>query len=127
MKLCDLCSRDEETNEFKEEDFEILAFPSNDFSNQEPLEGEAINNFCELNFNTKFPIMEKIVVKGEGKHPLYEYLSNRKQNGFTNLGPLWNFHKYLIDKNGYVRAYYLTITSPEAAKVKRKIKELLAE
>ena len=71
--------------------------------------------------------MEKIVVKGEGKHPLYEYLSNRKQNGFTNLGPLWNFHKYLIDKNGYVRAYYLTITSPEAAKVKRKIKELLAE
>lgn len=114
-------------DEFKMDGFEILAFPSNDFSEQEPLEGEAINQFCELNFNTQFPIMEKIKVKDEKKHPLYQFLSNRKQNGFTSIGPLWNFHKYLIDKNGYVRAYYLTTTSPEAERVKKKIKKLLAE
>jgi glutathione peroxidase len=112
---------------FKDEEFEILAFPSNDFSEQEPLEGEAINDFCELNFNTKFPVMEKLVVKGENSHPLFQYLSDKKANGFTNLAPLWNFHKYLIDKKGYVRAYYLTTTSPAANKVKKKIKKLLAE
>ena len=112
---------------FSNEQFEILAFPSNNFRAQEPLEGMDINNFCERNFNTQFPIMEKIDVKGINKHPVYQYLSNKKRNGFTSIGPLWNFHKYLIDKNGYVRAYYLTPTSPEAYRVKRKIKKLLAE
>lgn len=112
---------------FKDENFEILAFPSNDFSEQEPLEGANINNFCELNFNTKFPIMQKISVKGEHKHPLYQYLSNKKQNGRTNIAPLWNFHKYLIDKKGYVRDYFLTTTSPDSEKIKNRIKNLLAE
>ena len=88
--------------EFKEQGFEILAFPSNDFANQEPREGEEIAQFCMLNYNASYTIFDKIHVKGKSVAPLYKFLSTKKDNGKVGIKPMWNFHKYLIDKNGKV-------------------------
>jgi glutathione peroxidase len=112
-------------DEFKNEGFEVLAFPSNDFGNQEPLEGEAIQQFCMLKYEAAYPIFDKIHVKGKDAHPLYKFLSDKSQNGVVSSIPKWNFHKYLIDKNGKIVDYYYSITKPNAEKVKKAIKKLL--
>jgi len=107
--------------------FEILAFPSNDFGNQEQLEAASIAEFCSINFQTTFPLFDKIHVKGIDCHPLYKFLSNKSLNGVTNMSPKWNFHKYLINKKGEYVDYYLTITDPNSKKITNKIEQLLAE
>jgi glutathione peroxidase len=112
--------------EFEDQDFEILAFPSNDFGNQEPLEGAAITRFCKINFHTRFDIFDKIHVKGRKAHPLYRFLSNKKQNGRVGSTPRWNFHKYLVNKNGEVADYFYSFTKPSSIKIKRRIRSLLA-
>ena len=112
-------------NEFKDSGFEVLAFPSNDFMGQEPLEGMEIQNFCERNYDTSFPVMEKVHVKGDDAHPLFKFLSDKKENGKVNSTPKWNFHKYLIDKDGNVIDYYYSITKPESSKVKKAVKKLI--
>ncbi|SMD00727.1 glutathione peroxidase [Pedobacter africanus] len=100
------------------EDFEILGFPSNDFGRQEPLEGIAINNFCEANYGVQFPVFEKIMVRGEQAHPLFKFLTQTST-------PRWNFHKYLINKEGEVVDYFFPFTKPLSSKVKKKIQRLL--
>ncbi|SMO76242.1 glutathione peroxidase [Solitalea koreensis] len=112
-------------NEFMGQDFEVLGFPSNDFGTQEPRNGEEIIDFCKDNYGVTFPIFGKIHVKGEKAHPLYKYLSRKSENGKLNSIPLWNFHKYLIDKEGNVVDYFLTITKPMSSKIRNKIKQLL--
>jgi glutathione peroxidase len=111
--------------EFKNEGFEVLAFPSNDFNDQEPLEGAAIRQFCVTKYEAEYPIFDKIHVKGENADPLFKFLSDKKQNGVLSSVPKWNFHKYLVDKNGKVVDYYYSITKPNAEKVKKAIKKLL--
>lgn len=106
---------------------EILAFPSNDFGNQEQLESTGIKEFCQLNYQTTFPLFEKISVKGDNSHPLYKFLSNKSLNGVTSMSPKWNFHKYLINKKGEYADYFLTITDPNSTKICNKIEQLLAE
>ncbi len=112
-------------NTYKNRGFEILAFPSNDFGGQEPLQGHAIAQFCENNYKTTFPVFDKVRVKGEFAHPLFKFLSDKKQNGKVGTSPKWNFQKYLVDKNGKVVDYYLSITSPTSTKVKKAIEKLL--
>nr|WP_121273732.1 glutathione peroxidase [Pedobacter schmidteae] len=99
------------------EKFEILGFPSNDFGRQEPLEGEAIHTFCELNHGVQFPVFEKIMVRGEQAHPLFKFLTQSST-------PRWNFHKYLINKDGEVVDYFFPFTKPLSSKVKKKIQRL---
>ncbi len=111
--------------EFKEEDFEILAFPSNDFAGQEPLEGEALQQFCMVQYNAQYPIFEKTHVKGRNASELFQFLSSKKLNGKVNSSPKWNFHKYLVDKDGRVVDYFYTITNPLSSKIKRSIRKLL--
>lgn len=113
--------------EYKDQGFEVLAFPSNDFGGQEPLDGSAIQQFCELKFKTTFPLFEKSHVKGKDQSELYQFLSSKKENGKVNSTPKWNFHKYLIDKEGKVVDYYYAITKPTSGKVKKAIEKLLAE
>ncbi len=110
---------------YKNKGFEILAFPSNDFAGQEPLDGQAIQNFCTTHYQTTFPLFNKIKVIGPDADPLYRFLSNKSENGTVNMAPKWNFQKYLIDKNGKVIDYYLSTTSPLSNKVKSKVEELL--
>lgn len=113
--------------EFKNEGFEIIGFPSNDFAGQEPLDGEKAEEFCQINYGVSFPIMEKVHVKGEEQHPVYKFLSDKNENGRVSSVPKWNFHKYLINKKGEVVDYYYMITSPTSSKVKGAIKKLLKE
>ncbi len=111
--------------EFENEKFEILAFPSNDFGQQEPLEGDAINRFCVINYHTHFTIFKKLRVRGPYADPLYKFLGDKKLNGNLNAAPRWNFHKYLINTKGEVVDYYYPFTKPNSSKVKKAIQKLL--
>jgi glutathione peroxidase len=112
--------------EINNEDFEVLGFPSNDFGRQEPLDGAAITEFCEVNYGVTFPIFDKIMVRGAHAHPLYKFLSDKKLNGVLTSTPRWNFHKYLINKEGQVVDYYFPFTKPLCSKLKKQIQRLLA-
>ncbi|MDB5031505.1 glutathione peroxidase [Mucilaginibacter sp.] len=112
-------------NEFKDKDFEILAFPSNDFGGQEPLEGKEIAEFCENN-GTNYPVFEKIRVRGPYAHALYQFFADKKQNGILKSVPRWNFHKFLIGKNGLVTDFFYPFTKPTSSKIRKKIARLLS-
>ncbi|MVZ60940.1 glutathione peroxidase [Sphingobacterium humi] len=107
--------------------FEILAFPSNDFRNQEPLTGRTLETFCRVQQQVSFPVFKRIHVVGEYTDPLYRYLSDESINGKVDSSPLWNFHKYLVDRNGEVVDFFYSITSPMSKKVHSKIEELLSK
>jgi glutathione peroxidase len=111
--------------EFSDKGFEVLGFPSNDFGGQEPLESTALNEFCTINFGVQFPMFEKIMVRGAAAHPLFKFLSEKKLNGHINSKPKWNFHKYLINKEGEVVDYFYSFTKPSSSKVKKKLQQLL--
>jgi glutathione peroxidase len=111
--------------EFEGKEFEILAFPSNDFGQQEPLDGDAISRFCVINYHTHFTIFQKIRVRGPYANPLYKFLSDKKLNGSVNAAPRWNFHKYLINSKGEVIDYFFPFTKPNSSKVKRAIQKQL--
>ncbi|MBC6111398.1 glutathione peroxidase [Pedobacter fastidiosus] len=112
-------------DEINNPDFEILGFPTNDFGKQEPLNGSDISAFCEINHGVKFPVFDKIMVRGNQVHPLYQFLSNKKQNGKLSSKPRWNFHKYLINKNGELVDFFFPFTKPLSSKVKKKVQRLL--
>ena len=106
-------------DKYKDQGFEVLAFPSNNFLGQEPLQGEALQSFCTLNFNTSFPVFERVNVKGRNVHPLFKFLASRTSK------PKWNFHKYLIDREGKVVTDFLPITNPESSKIVKLIEKHL--
>lgn len=106
-------------------DFEILGFPSNDFGGQEPLNGMAINEFCTSNYGVQFPIFEKMMIRGAQANPIYKFLGDKSLNGNLKSTPRWNFHKYLINKDGEVVDYFFPFTKPLSSKVKKKIQRLL--
>ncbi len=112
-------------DEFFDQGFEVLGFPSNDFGNQEPLEGKEINEFCEINYGVQFPVFEKTMVRGEAAHPLFKFLRDKKLNGHFNSTPRWNFHKYLVNRKGEVVDYFYSFTKPSSSKIKKKIQRLL--
>jgi glutathione peroxidase len=112
--------------EFKDEGFEILGFPSNDFAGQEPNSAEDAAQFCQINYGVTFPIMEKInVKKGDNQHEVFKYLGDNAPGPKMLTHPKWNFQKYLLDKDGNVVDYYLSTTDPTSEKIKDKIKDLL--
>lgn len=112
-------------DKFADEGFEILGFPSNDFGNQEPLAENEISEFCEVNYGVQFPVFEKVLVRGEAAHPLFKFLRDKKLNGHLNSIPRWNFHKYLINRQGEVVDYFYSFTKPSSSKIKKKIQRLL--
>lgn len=112
-------------DEYANKGFEVLGFPSNDFGGQEPLDGAAINEFCEINFGVQFPMFEKTMVRGGQVHPLFKFLSDKKLNGHFNSTPRWNFHKYLINQDGEAVDYFYSFTKPTSSKIKKKIQRLL--
>ncbi|WP_316823729.1 glutathione peroxidase [Pedobacter miscanthi] len=114
-------------DEINSADFEILGFPTNDFGKQEPLNGSDIASFCEINHGVKFPVFDKIMVRGAQAHPLYQFLSDKKQNSKLSSKPRWNFHKYIVNKNGELVDYFLPFTKPLSSKIKKKIQQLLSQ
>jgi len=99
----------------------ILGFPANNFGGQEPGSNEEISNFCRLNYGVTFQMFEKISVKGEDRAPLYEWLSEKEQNGWNDQAPSWNFCKYLINEKGELVKFYSSAVKPLSDEI---IKEL---
>ena len=110
--------------DFAGKDFEILAFPSNDFGGQEPLEGEAIAAFCEVQ-EVNYPVFEKIRVRGPYADPLFKFFADKKDIGKISSVPRWNFHKFLISKSGNVTDFFYPFTKPTSSKIKKQVARLL--
>ena len=111
-------------DKFTGQDFEILAFPSNDFGGQEPLDGEDLAAFCEVQ-RVNYPVFEKIRVRGAYAHPLYKFFADKNQNGKISSVPRWNFHKFLVDRSGLAKDFYFPFTKPMSSKIRKKIEKLL--
>lgn len=97
---------------YKNKGFVIVGFPANNFRNQEPGTNAEIAEFCKVNYGVTFPIMEKISVKGDDMHPIYQYLTQKSKNGVEDSEVAWNFQKYLINKNGILEKVFKTKVSP---------------
>lgn len=111
-------------DKYKADGFTVLAFPCNQFGNQEPGSNEEVQETCQLNYGVRFPIFEKIKVKGEEQDPLFAYLTEAKK-GFATKKIKWNFTKFLIDRQGQVIDRFAPQTKP--SKLEEKIKQLLKE
>jgi glutathione peroxidase len=117
---------------YQSQGFTVLAFPANEFGAQEPGTNEQIQEFCRGTFGVKFPVLEKIVVKGEGQHPLYKQLTseqpaavqnpagklaeNLKKHGLLSGGPseiMWNFEKFLVNRKGEVVKRFAPDITPD--------------
>lgn len=109
---------------YKDKGFEILAFPANNFGQQEPGTNEEIKGFCMTKYSVGFPLFSKINVKGVDKHPLYRYLT--EQSPFPGEVE-WNFQKYLVDRSGNVVARYHHRTKPLADEVVQDVERFLAK
>lgn len=90
----------------------ILGFPANNFGGQESGSNEEIASFCQRNFGVTFQLFEKSDVVGPNQNPLYQWLTNREQNGWNKTSPSWNFCKYLISENGELLKFYTAAVSP---------------
>lgn len=88
--------------------FNVLAFPSNQFGEQEPYEDEAIYSFAVTNYDVEFPMFSKIDVIGENAHPAFQNLISQ-----SSVHPDWNFYKYLVNENGTVLKVWSTKTTTE--------------
>jgi len=85
---------------YNDNGLEILAFPSNQFMNQEPGTDDEIQQFCQLNYGVTFPVLPKTDVKGENKHPIFEYLTEQAPGALGTKAIKWNFTKFLINRTG---------------------------
>jgi len=103
----------------------VLGFPSNDFA-QEPLEGEALKEFCEMNYGVTFPILEKVNVNGQNAHPLFHFFADKQLNGKTSRPPKWNFYKYLVGHDGQLIDSYWSYRRPKNRKIIRAIEKALS-
>ncbi|MCX7033904.1 MAG: glutathione peroxidase [Arenimonas sp.] len=106
---------------YKAQGFAVLGFPSNDFMGQEPGSEEEIQEFCTLTYGVKFPMFEKVQVRGDSPTPLYADMIKA-----TGEAPGWNFHKYLIDRSGKVIASFGSRTTPDDPKLVAAIEKALA-
>ena len=132
--------------EYKDQGFEVLGFPANNFLAQEPGTNDEIQEFCEHNYGVSFPLYQKISVKGDDQHLLYHHLTD--ENGVADIANgsefeeklagfgqertkpndvLWNFEKFLIGKNGEVAARIAPDVTAEDSRVVEAVKAELAK
>ena len=106
--------------ELKDKGFAVLGFPSNDFGDQEPGTGEEIATFCKRTYDVTFPMFSKVVTRaGRDQSPVYTYL------GASGHLPAWNFSKYVIGKDGRVRAFFPSEVTPEDPALRRAIADAI--
>jgi len=105
----------------------ILGFPANEFGMQEPGSDKEISEFCQKNYGVKFDMFSKVVVKGEGKCPLYQFLTSKETNPKFAGDITWNFEKFLLDRQGNVVARFAPKVKPDSEEVLSVIEEQLAK
>lgn len=108
--------------EYGDQNFVVVGFPANNFAGQEPGSNEEIGAFCQKNYGVTFPMMEKISVKGNDMHELYQFLTQKSRNGLQDSEVQWNFQKYLINENGQLEKVIDPKTSPTDAEIVNWIK-----
>lgn len=113
--------------EYKDKGLEVLAFPSNDFGGQEPGTEAEIKEFCSTKFKVTFPLFSKVVVKGEAKAPLYQFLTDTQAHPETGGEIKWNFTKFLVGRDGKVIARFEPKVKPTDDAVKEAVEKALAE
>lgn len=124
--------------------FSVLGFPANDFAAQEPGSNDEIQNFCKTNYGVQFPLYSKIAVTGPNKHPLYKYLTTQKPDTENREGMeanlrghkieptskpevVWNFEKFLINRQGHVVRRFAPDTKPDEPRLIEAIEAELAK
>lgn len=95
-------------------DVVVLGFPANEFGGQEPGTNTEIASFCQKNYGVSFQMMEKVVVKGEGKCTLYQWLTDKSKNGWNEKEPSWNFCKYVINEKGELTNFFASGIKPSS-------------
>jgi glutathione peroxidase len=110
---------------FKEQNFEIIGFPANNFKEQEPGTNAEIYEFCTVNYGVTFPMMAKISVAGDDIAPLYKWLTTKDENGVLDAKVSWNFQKFLIDANGRLTATFAPKQEPLSEEIVSAIEQLL--
>lgn len=99
--------------QYKDQGFEILAFPCNQFGKQEQDNNENIRQFCDLNFNISFDLFGKVEVNGDNAEPIFDYLTSNAPGVLGTKKIKWNFTKFLVNRNGEVIKRYGSIVKPE--------------
>lgn len=102
----------------------VVGVPSNDFGGQEPGTADEIANFCKVNYGVTFALTDKTVVKGEKAHPFYRWAGEKAGEAGQ---PKWNFHKYLIGRDGSLLGYFSTQAKPMGPKIRSAIEQALAD
>ncbi len=109
---------------YQSQGFHVIGVPSNDFGGQEPKAAGEIKEFCEGMFGVTFPLTDKVVVSGDGAHPFYAWA--RDQLGWLNA-PKWNFHKYLVGRDGKLVTSFYSSTAPDADRLVKAVEAELAK
>jgi glutathione peroxidase len=107
---------------YRDKGLVVVGFPANDFGSQEPGTAKEIKDFCELTYGVKFPLMEKSSVVPGKANPVFAELTR-----MTGDAPEWNFHKYLIARDGKRAFSFAARTQPETGEIVKQIEALLAE
>lgn len=109
-------------DEFSKDGLVIIGVPANEFGKQEPGTNEQIKEFCTTNYNVTFPMLAKVVVKGQGICPLYQYLTSPDTNGKFAGEITWNFEKFLVGRDGKVVARFAPRVDPNSPELINAIK-----
>ncbi len=105
--------------DYKDRGLVVLGFPCNQFGGQEPGSATQIQTFCSTKFHVTFPMLEKLDVKGPNQAPIYTFLTAKHGE------PAWNFHKYLVGKDGQVIAAFKSGVTPESSELRGAIEAAL--
>ena len=109
--------------QYREQGFEVLAFPCNQFGAQEPGNASEIAEFCKVNFGLTFSLMEKADVNGDDASPLFDWMKAEKPGLMGSKAIKWNFTKFLIDREGNVVKRYAPTDAPKS--ISKDIEKLL--
>ena len=99
----------------------IIGVPCNQFGGQEPGSADEIGAFCQKNYGVEFLMTEKVNVKGDEQHPLYQWLTNQNKNGVKSSEVKWNFQKYLVDEEGNLVDVFLSAVKPMGEQIIEKL------
>jgi glutathione peroxidase len=110
---------------YGKEGFVVIGVPANEFGGQEPGTDAEIAKFCTSKYNVTFPMMSKVVVKGDGICPLYKYLTDKETDPKFAGQIKWNFEKFLLSKDGEIVKRFEPRTKPESEKVVQAIEKEL--
>lgn len=110
---------------YRDRGVEVLGFPCNQFAGQEPGDEPTIRAFCEKSYGVTFPLFAKIEVNGEGRHPLYAWLTGQETQPDGPGDVAWNFAKFVVDGDGRVVARFAPQTEPEADEVLAAVEKTL--